>query len=460
MAAVAFPHWSVGGPTEDDLAHIPGESGLPVVGNTLKLLRDPIGYTQKMVDTYGHVFRAPVLGDWNVSLIGPDANELLLRNRNQTFSSKQGWGPTLDNLFPNGLMLMDFEEHRIERRALAVAFAPGPTASYTEALNRGIAREVPAWAGTLKFYPAIKQLALVLAAESFVGLPWNEEAAAINEAFVGVVQASVAPIRKPLPFTKMKAGVDGRAFLVDYFTNACNQRRNEATVGEDIFSQFATATREDGTLLSTEEVVDQMIFLMMAAHDTLTSSSTSVMFQLAMHPEWQARLREEIWSVTGGLDRIGQPLPLDYDDLGRLPLTEQVFKESLRLRPPLPVMPRRALKAFEFGGYHIPAGTRVGIDMHYTQNSPEYWEEPEAFRPQRFETEAEKNHTPWAWVPFGGGAHKCLGMRFADMQLKLLLTHILGRYEIRAEPGYSPRWQAFPIQRPKDGLQITFRHLA
>ena len=459
-SAPQFAHWSEGGPTTSDLAHIPGEAGLPLVGNTFKLLKDPVAYTRQMVDTYGPVFRARVLGDWNVSLIGADANELMLRNRDQLFSSEQGWGPTLDKLFPGGLMLMDFEEHRVDRRALAVAFAPGPTAGYAGALNRGIGREVSGWSGKMAFYPAIKKLALLLAAESFVGLPWGEESKKINEAFVGVVQASVSPFRKALPGTKWKAGVDGRAYLVDYFTTETLRRRSEGTDGTDIFSQFASATREDGSLLSTQEVVDQMIFLMMAAHDTITSSTTSAVHQLAKHPEWQDTLREEIWSVTGGLDSSGEPNPLAYDELGELELTEQFFKESLRMRPPLPVMPRRALKAFEFGGYEIPAGSRVGIDMHYTQHSEEYWDSPHSFRPERFAPAAEKTHTPFAWAPFGGGAHKCLGMRFADMQIKVALTQLLGRYDIVADPGYDPAWQAFPIQQPKDGLQIELRSLA
>ncbi len=455
-------HWTEGMPSADQLAHIPGENGLPVMGNTIELLKDPHAFTNRMVQTYGNVYRSHVLGTPTVSLIGPEANELVLRNRDKIFSNKQGWGPTLDKLFPRGLMLMDFEEHRVDRKALAVAFAQGPMSNYCEALNAGMEREIPSWRGEVAFYPAIKNLALRLAAQSFVGLPWgSSESQKINDAFIGVVQATVAAIRVPLPGNKMKAGMDGRAFLIEYFTEETVRRRKShdagGPIGDDIFSQFAVATREDGSLLSVGEVVDQMIFLMMAAHDTITSSATSTTYQLALHPEWQQTLRDEIWSVTGGLDESRNPLPLAYSDLGKLVKTEMVFEESLRMRPPLPVMPRRAMKAFEFGGYHIPAGTPVGIAMHYTQNSPEYWEHPERFDPERFSKDVEQKHHDFAWVPFGGGAHKCLGIRFADMQIKLLMTHLLGRFDIVAEPDYSPKWQAFPIQQPKDGLQVTLR---
>jgi cytochrome P450 len=273
-----------------------------------------------------------------------------------------------------------------------------------------------------------------------------------------MVQASVAPVRKPLPFTKMKKGVDGRAFLVDYFTKETLRRRAEGG-GQDMFSQFATATREDGSLLPVDEVVDHMNFLMMAAHDTITSSATSLIFHLATNPEWQEKLREEIFAVTGGPDGDGNPRPLDYDDLAKLDLTEMAFKESLRMIPPVPSMPRRALREFEYGGYRIPAGAMVGINIYWTHHSEEYWENPFTFDPMRFTPDKVRARHKYAWVPFGGGAHMCLGLHFAYMQVKILLAQLLQRYRIEAAAGYNPEWQDWPIPQPKDGLKVEFRPL-
>ncbi|HAV81620.1 MAG TPA: cytochrome P450, partial [Erythrobacter sp.] len=336
-----------------------------------------------------------------------EANEMLLMNRDKIFSSEQGWGPILDKLFPRGLMLLDFDHHRADRRALSIAFKPGPMRHYADALNRGIAKRVEEWGGDgsgaqLLFYPSIKELTLDLAADSFIGIPWGPEADRINTAFVDMVQASVAPVRKPLPFTQMKRGVDGRAYLVDYFTRETHRRRAEGG-GQDMFSQFATAEYDDGSLMPVDEVVDHMNFLMMAAHDTITSSATSLLWLLAKHPEWQDRLRDEIAAVTGGSDASGRPRDLEYDDLGKLDLTEMAFKEALRFVPPVPSMPRRALKSFEYGGYRIPAGAHVGINIHYTHHDEEHWEDPYTFDPMRFTPEQVKARHKYAWVPFGGG---------------------------------------------------------
>lgn len=451
-------HWAQQLPDEA-LDHIPGDDGPPFVGNTFKMLGDPHGFVKRMVAKFGPVYRVRAFGRRQVALIGADANELMLFDRAKVFSSEQGWGPILDKLFPRGLMLMDFDHHRADRKALSIAFKPAPMRHYAGALNRGIAKAVASWGGPeMEFYPAIKELTLDLAADSFIGIPWGPEADRINEAFVYMVQASVAPIRKPLPFTLMRKGVKGREYLVDYFTKETLRRRKEGG-GQDMFSQFATATHDDSTLLEVSEVVDHMNFLMMAAHDTITSSATTLIWLLAKHPEWQEKLRAEITAVTGGLDADGNPRPVAYEDFGKLQLTEMAFKESLRIMPPVPSTPRRALKDFEFGGYKIPAGTPVGINTHYVHHMEEYWPEPEKFDPMRFTPEEVKARHKYAWVPFGGGAHMCLGLHFAYMQIKVLMAQVLQRYEIQIAEGYEPDWQAWPIPKPKDGLKVTFKKL-
>lgn len=445
-------HWREKLP-DDALDHIPGEGGWPIVGNTLKMLADPYGFTRRMVATYGPIYKNWAFGGYGVILVGADANELVLFDRTKTFSSEQGWGPILDKLFPRGLMLLDLDHHRADRRALSIAFKPEPMRHYSGSLNRGIAETVKDWGDKpMQFYPAIKELTLELAAESFIGLPLGPEADKINQAFVDMVQASVAPIRAPLPFTQMRKGVKGREFLVDFFTRETHRRRAEGG-GRDMFSQFATATHEDGSLMPVDQVVDHMNFLMMAAHDTITSSATSLIWLLAANPEWQARLRDEIVSMAGESGNV------DFDDLGKLELVEMAFKEALRLIPPVPSTPRRALKDFEFHGYHVPAGAQVAIQTQFVHHMEEHWPEPEKFDPMRFTPEQVKSRHKFAWVPFGGGAHMCLGLHFAYMQVKILMAQLLTRYSIEIEEGYKPDWQAWPIPKPKDGLKVTFKSL-
>ncbi|MFM5892868.1 MAG: cytochrome P450 [Novosphingobium sp.] len=447
-----YTHWAQPQP-EHALDHIPGEDGWPIVGTTFSLLADPLGYGERMRAKYGNVYRNKGFGRRGVMLYGAEANELVLFDRDKLFSSEQGWGPVLDQLFPRGLMLIDFDHHRADRRALSIAFKPEPMRHYADALNRGIAARAEQWGGPMLFYPAIKQLTLDLAADSFMGLPLGPEADKINKAFVDMVAASIGVVRKPLPFTAMGRGVAGRKYLVEWFTAETLRRRAEGG-GQDMFSQFATATHEDGSLMPVDQVVDHMIFLMMAAHDTITSSATSLVWQLAKHPEWQDKVRAEIMAITGGTPRA-----ITYEELGKLDLTEMAFKEALRLIPPVPSLPRRALRDFTFQGFTIPAGTGVGISPASVHLMPEHWPDPRKFDPLRFSPENSAGRHKYAWVPFGGGAHMCLGLHFAYMQIKLLMAHMLTRYRIELEPGYAPEWQPWPIPKPKDGLKVSLTPL-
>jgi cytochrome P450 len=452
----ANPHWLPKLPA-DALAHIPGEDGLPILGNTLKLLSNPGQFGRDMVARHGKVFRNRAFGLQTVQLAGPDAMELVLFDRDKIFSSEQGWGPVLNLLFPRGLMLMDFEKHRGDRKALSIAFKPEPMRHYADWLNEGVAKRMPEWSAAaadgkvFSFYPAIKKLTLDLAATCFLGIPWGPESERINKAFVDMVQASIGVVRRPLPFTAMGRGVAGRNFLIDYFTPMVPERRTSDA--QDMFTQFCQAKDEAGEYLPVDAIVDHMNFLMMAAHDTITSSVTSMVWMLAKNPEWQQKLREEMLSVAPAGAGVG------HNALGELELTEMAFKESLRMLPPVPSMPRRALKDFSFGGYTIPAGTNVGISAGFTHQMEEYWPDAGTFDPMRFTPEAVRARHKYAWVPFGGGAHMCIGLHFAYMQAKIVLHHLLTTHEVTVEPGYEPKWQMFPIPQPKDGLRVRLTRI-
>lgn len=443
----ANPHWTTRSKLSD-LQHIPGENGPPIIGTTFRVLRDPNGYETHLVNTYGKIARVNSFGNPTIVMVGAEANELVLFDRDKLFSSEQGWGPVLNLLFPRGLMLMDFDHHRIDRRALGIAFKPEPMRSYTQDMNTVFTQKLKNWSGQMHVYPAIKQLTLDVAASSFLGVPLGAEADKINTAFVNMVQASVGIIRRPLPGTAMGRGVAGRKYLIDYFLPQIAERRRDEN-RQDMFSQFCRATTESGAYLSDDAIVDHMNFLMMAAHDTITSSLTSMIWQLARNPEWQEKIRSECLSIAPAGSAIS------YADLDKFTLTEYAIKETLRMMSPVPSIPRRALRAFNFMGYNIPAGTAVSITPGFVHNMEEYWDTPERFDPMRFEPSKVKARHKYAWVGFGGGAHMCLGLHFAYMQMKILMHHLLTTKRISIEPGYNPAWQQWPMPKPKDGLQVT-----
>ena len=175
---------------------------------------------------------------------------------------------------------------------------------------------------------------------------------------------------------------------------------------------------------------------------------------LGAYPEWQDRIRAQIDAVkakTGGA--------LTYETLGDLDVIELVMKESLRLIPPVPSMPRRALKDFVFMNHSIPAGSHVGINPMMTHRLPDVWPDPERFDPLRFTPENSKGRHKYAWVPFGGGGHMCLGLHFAYMQVKSFFFHLLADNRIVHSDSYRGEFAMFPIPKPKDGLPLRIERL-
>ncbi|MGC1508703.1 cytochrome P450 [Ketobacter sp.] len=428
--------------------HIPGESGLPVIGFTLHFLSDFHGLVNRMVAKHGPVFRYRAVMQDVITLTGPDANEFILRDAERNFSSKKAWDIILEKLFPNGLMLRDFENHKVHRKILQGAFKKPVLEAYVEKMNISFNRGLSSWPvqKEMLFFNHIKTLLLNTGAELFIGIKLGAEADKVNQSFIAAVDASLAILRMPIPGTTWWKGMRGRRYLEHFLGSLVAQKR--LTEDNDFFSQICHSKGENGEQLSDEEVRDHMIFLLFAAHDTTTSTITSLIYRLAKHPQWQHILREEM--LTFGKDT------LTYEDLDDMEKTSLVFRETLRMHPALPTIPRRAVNACEFKGFKIPKNAAVGVVPLHTHYMEEYWTNPYKFDPERFSAaRAEHKKHFYQWVPFGGGQHKCLGLNFAEIQTKMFLFHFLRKYRIEVRHGYEMPVQVVPLAVPKDGFPCT-----
>src|SRR5258707_7897316 len=158
MQSAASPAITFTPPKRNSLTHIPGDEGWPLIGKPLEWLADPKGKIERQAAKYGLIYRSHIFGETSVVLLGPDANELVLFDQAKQFSSTHGWGRILGLLFPRGLMLLDFDEHRLHRRALSVAFKSRPMKTDPSPLDtriaaRGAQREAPT--GPIPVYPAM-----------------------------------------------------------------------------------------------------------------------------------------------------------------------------------------------------------------------------------------------------------------------------------------------------------------
>ncbi|MCB0941685.1 MAG: cytochrome P450 [Mycobacterium sp.] len=444
-------------PAGSGLKPIMGDSGLPVVGHLIETFRNGPEFLLEVYRKYGplHYAKTPALDA--VAALGPDATQAVFSNKNKDYCQR-GWQPVIGPFFKRGLMLLDFEEHLYHRRIMQEAFTRTRLAGYVEHIDRVAAAVVAEdWAtndARFLFHPAVKELTLDIASVVFMGHePGSDHdlVTKINQAFTITTRSGGAIIRTPVPPFKWWRGLQARKTLEDYFTARVAERRDAE--GTDMLTVLCHTTDDDGNSFTDTDVVNHMIFLMMAAHDTSTSTLTTMAYHLAANPYWQERCREESARLGDG--------PLDIDALEKLETLDLVINESLRLVTPLPFNVRRTVRDTELLGYYLPAGTNINLWPALNHRLPELWTDPEKFDPDRFaEPRAEHKRHRYAFAPFGGGAHKCIGMVFGQLEIKTIMHRLLRRYRLEpAHPDYRPRYDYAGMPVPIDGMPIVLRPL-
>ncbi|MCP9954042.1 cytochrome P450 [Actinomadura madurae] len=448
MASVLAPP-----PEGSDLKPVPGVPGVPYIGSTLAVMRDPIGIARKRYDEYGPVAWGWLLGQRTVTVHGPEAAETVLVNRDKAFANGPAWSYFIGPFFNRGIMLLDFEEHLHHRRIMQQAFTRPRLRAYMDAMAPGIVTGVESWepGQGFKVYDHFKKLTLDLAADVFMGVELDAaERARVNGAFIDAVRAGTAYVRFPVPGLRWHRGLRARRVLEDFFRRHLPAKRRDG--GDDLFAALCQAETDDGERFTDEDVVNHMIFALMAAHDTTTITLTTMAYYLAKYPEWQERLREESLALGAA--------PPGYDDLDAFTGIDMVMKESLRMVTPVPALPRKVVKDTSILGFHVPAGTTVVVPMLSNHHMAEWWPDPDRFDPGRFSPERREDKAhKYAWAPFGGGAHKCIGLYFAGMQVKTIMHQVLRRYRWSVPARYEWPLDTTSLPSPKDGLPVRLDRL-
>jgi len=439
-------------PKGSGLKPVMGNYGFPLIGHIMSSLVDPLDFARERYARYGPVSWAGGVGFRIVQLMGPQALEAVWVNKDKAFSSTRGWAPVIGPFFHRGIMLLDFEEHRDHRRIMQQAFNRDTLDGYLTLMRQGISRTVANWTAVQRFpfYTAVKQLLLDQAAEVFVGTHLGGEADQLAADFHDTVCGGQALIRADVPGGTWARGLRARERLERYFARQLPARR--AGSGTDLFSMLCRSRSEDGDRFVDADVVNHMIFLLMAAHDTSAIAISMLVYELGRNVSWQNALREEAF---------GRPTDEPtLDDLNSYPLLDAAFKEILRMYAPAGTLFRQAIKETEVAGHYIPRNSQIAINVYASMRLAEWWSDPDRFNPGRFlhGTDAGPIHR-YTFAPFGGGVHKCIGQQFADMNVKVIMHQLLRRQVWRVAAGYRPKmtWGTGPT--PSDGLPICIRPL-
>lgn len=336
-------------------------------------------------------------------------------------------GAALDWMHPfvgrGSLLLMDGETHRRERRLLMPPFHHARMRSYGAAIREITRDAIRRWPVDRPFAiePAVRAITLDIILRTVFGVGGAEREAlreALTDLFEDFSVFNLVPaLRVELGgLTPWGRFLAHRAALDRLLYRLIRKRRAAREAGrDDVLAMLLEARHEDGRAMSDQELRDELVTLVSAGHETSTSALAWVFQCLAHHPTAQARARAEVMSAP--------------ERESPLPWTDAVVKETLRRHAVFPLVARVLRRPLTLGGWALPEGTLVYVSIHLTHRNPALWREPDRFDPNRF---VDARPRPFAFVPFGGGSRRCIGMAYALFEMRLIVAEALRRFRVVA----------------------------
>ncbi|MCU0882853.1 MAG: cytochrome P450 [Hyphomonadaceae bacterium] len=368
-------------------------------------------------------------------------------------------------VFPKGLLTTEGEVWKRQRRAAAPSFRTTALEGLVPVMSRagvdaGRALAQLTASETTDILPHMTRATFDVIRQTLLG--GDHSAASQAELFVAIEEfitygARLDPVLilglprwLPRP-GKRRAERAGQAMRAFAKAGLDVRRAQPQPDSQDLLQALLDARDpQTGLGLDEDELVDNILTFIAAGHETTALALTWSLYLLAGVPDIQEAVAAEV-SATCGTASV------THGNLPDLQLTERVIKEAMRLYPPAPFIQRTPNTTLTLDGYTIPPGSNVTCMIYVTQRSPLYWDRPAEFDPDRFLPERSQGRHRFAWMPFGGGPHTCIGMRFAMMEAVTILAEIVRRVRVGLVPGH----QVIPIQRvtlrPQGGMPLLIK---
>lgn len=429
----------------------PGNFGLPFIGETISFLRDQ-DFVNKRNEKYGSVFKTRLFGKPTIVFKGGQATQFILTNENKYFTSS--WPRSTRILLgPLSLTIQTGYEHKERRKLLAQAFKPRALSSYIETMENVTQKYLSSWEKQqyLTWYPQLRNYTFDIASQLFVGLE-NGSETKLRHLFE-TWSNGLFTIPISLPWTKFGRALNCRNKILNKLDQIIRERQNKSGPGNDALGILMKAEDEEGNKLSVDELKDQILVLLFAGHETLTSGLTSFCLLMAQHPEILQKVKEE-------QEQFSTSEPLTLESLKQMTYLEQVLQEVLRLIPPVGGVFREVVENCEFNGYLIPKGWNILCQINQTHQEEAVYPEPSRYNPERFNPEQPNNPgKTYNYIPFGAGMRECLGKEFARLEMKLFATHLVRNYQWELIPNQDTELTTVPVPRPRDGLKVKFEKI-
>lgn len=240
--------------------------------------------------------------------------------------------------------------------------------------------------------------------------------------------------------------------MEDFVYKSIGDRRG-LPADNDLLYTLISAKDDDGSSLSSKDLRDEILTLILAGHETTALMLTFSLFELAKSPEIQSQAREEVLNKLPSTE-------FNRDDLSKCTLINAILDEALRLYPPAYVVAREAQEDMTIGDYKVQLGDQLIVPAWVIHRDTRWWEAPDEFRPQRWLNGETKNIPKTCFFPFGGGPRLCVGMHFAKFEGAVVLIELLKKFEFTVAEDYDLELMQSITLRPKDGVKLRFNRLS
>ncbi len=425
------------------------------------LAANPIRVLSRYTERLGDTFRFYVGGVKEaIVTTNPVVIQHVLKTNADNYHKSEIQVKRMGHFLGKGLLTTEGDAWRTQRRLIQKGFDRKQLEALSAIMQNSLDesfetfdREVKA--GPVDIYPQLMKMTFSMVARSLFGAKLKDEDIEVVSNTICTVQEFI--VRQTLqPYLnpwfevtgelrrheRMRARAD--AILMEYI-----KTRRRQPPGHDLLQTLMDARYSDGEGMSDELILSESMQLLVAGHETSSNGLSWLLYLLSQQPECLERVREEFYAVLGDA-------PLTFSDVPRLEFATQVIQEGLRLYPPFWMIDRMAVADDRVGDLEIPAGSTVIVYVYGAHHAPRYWENPEHFDPERFTKAKQKLQTPFTHLPFGGGPRGCIGSNYAMLQVLMILSDLLRKYDFELTPGQSIEARPMVILRPRDGIRMTF----
>jgi cytochrome P450 len=429
------------------------------------MVANPVQVLSKYTEEFGDTFRFYIGGIKDAIVTSdPAVIQHVLKTNAENYQKSEIQVKRMGHFLGKGLLTTHGDAWRTQRRLIQKGFDRKQLDALSSIMQDSLVDSLREFdkqvgAGPVDIYPHLMKMTFAMVARSLFGARLKDEDIDMVSETICTVQEFI--VRQTLqPYLNPWFAASGElrrheemrvradSILMEYI----KQRRNQEP-GHDLLQTLMDARYTDGEGMSDELVLSESMQLLVAGHETSSNGLSWLLYLLSSRPDCLEKIRQEFDAVLGDA-------PLSHADVPRLEFTTQVIQEGLRLYPPFWMIDRMAVADDRVGDIEIPAGSTVIVYVYGAHHAPRYWENPESFDPSRFIKGTEKLRKPFTHLPFGGGPRGCIGNHYAMLQVLMILSDVLRRYDFELAPGQTIEARPMVILRPKHGIRMTFTRAA